>query len=432
MTNVRTYSGSSLEELLPQIRAELGNDAMIVRQREGVVGGIGGFFGRRIVEVEARPASGAAVPPRPAAAAAATATATATLQSVPARKIVDAYDTGGGAPTPVFEPELAVEDEPQFEPHFEPQFEREQEPATSALFEMLLEQAAPFVAEERPVVEAPPSRPKPPNVQQTVTPTHAALVPVAKDEFQVVRGHMLAAALPAKLVEEIIEEVQQHLLPFEPGASIRALVRRSLASRLPTAYGWRTKRRTIAVVGLGGSGRTLAVASLCAAYSAAGRTVAALSLEHAREAMPLAEALRDRHDIDFQIADAPDLVTRAKKAAGDADVLIADTPPIAAAVDGAPFEETLALLKALRPDETHLVLAAGTEVAEAKAMIDALAPHKLPNRIIITHPEDPRAHGGAVGLALASRIPISFVTEGTKPWRLRPAQPEGLARMVLR
>lgn len=51
-TDRRVYRGSSLEELLPRIKAELGEDAVVVRQREGVVGGFGGFFGKHCVEVE--------------------------------------------------------------------------------------------------------------------------------------------------------------------------------------------------------------------------------------------------------------------------------------------------------------------------------------------------------------------------------------------
>src|SRR5687767_13574080 len=49
----KTYRGRSLEELLPKVRAELGPDAVIVRQREGLTGGVGGFFQRRLVEIEA-------------------------------------------------------------------------------------------------------------------------------------------------------------------------------------------------------------------------------------------------------------------------------------------------------------------------------------------------------------------------------------------
>jgi flagellar biosynthesis GTPase FlhF len=72
----KLYFGDSLEDVLPEIRAELGPDALIVRQREGIVGGIGGFFGRKCVEVEAR----AAAPPSP-------------LRSLPAHSIIDVYDT---------------------------------------------------------------------------------------------------------------------------------------------------------------------------------------------------------------------------------------------------------------------------------------------------------------------------------------------------
>src|SRR5688500_7476679 len=58
--NTKTYRGRSLEELLPKVRAELGPDAVIVRQREGLTGGVGGFFQKRLVEIEAAAPDGAA------------------------------------------------------------------------------------------------------------------------------------------------------------------------------------------------------------------------------------------------------------------------------------------------------------------------------------------------------------------------------------
>jgi flagellar biosynthesis GTPase FlhF len=56
VTDVKTFRGRSLEEVLPQIRAELGADAIVVRRREGLAGGVAGFFQRSFVEVEARAA----------------------------------------------------------------------------------------------------------------------------------------------------------------------------------------------------------------------------------------------------------------------------------------------------------------------------------------------------------------------------------------
>ncbi len=55
---VRTYRGRKLEDLIPQIRSELGPDAIILRQREGLMGGVGGFFAQKCVEVDAQAAPG--------------------------------------------------------------------------------------------------------------------------------------------------------------------------------------------------------------------------------------------------------------------------------------------------------------------------------------------------------------------------------------
>src|SRR4051812_13076965 len=51
----KTFRGRSLEDVLPQVRTELGPDAIVTRRREGLAGGVGGFFQRSYVEVDARP-----------------------------------------------------------------------------------------------------------------------------------------------------------------------------------------------------------------------------------------------------------------------------------------------------------------------------------------------------------------------------------------
>ena len=51
----RVYRGRSVEELVPQIQRDLGGDAIIVRRREGLTGGVLGFFQRTYVEIEAMP-----------------------------------------------------------------------------------------------------------------------------------------------------------------------------------------------------------------------------------------------------------------------------------------------------------------------------------------------------------------------------------------
>jgi len=51
----RTYRGRSVEELIPVIQRELGAEAIVVRRREGLTGGVLGFFQHPFVEIEAMP-----------------------------------------------------------------------------------------------------------------------------------------------------------------------------------------------------------------------------------------------------------------------------------------------------------------------------------------------------------------------------------------
>jgi hypothetical protein len=49
----RTYRGRSVEDIIPQIQSELGAEAIIVRRRDGLTGGVLGFFQHPFVEIEA-------------------------------------------------------------------------------------------------------------------------------------------------------------------------------------------------------------------------------------------------------------------------------------------------------------------------------------------------------------------------------------------
>src|SRR4051794_12406512 len=81
----RTFRGKSLAELLPRIRRELGADAVITRQRQGLQGGLAGFFQKQFVEVEAHAGD-----------------ATAPVQEPGRGRLLDVYDDGGDAlPAPI-------------------------------------------------------------------------------------------------------------------------------------------------------------------------------------------------------------------------------------------------------------------------------------------------------------------------------------------
>jgi flagellar biosynthesis GTPase FlhF len=415
-----TYRGESLEELLPQIRDDLGADAVIVRQREGIVGGVGGFFGKKCVEVEARPAAA-----RP---------------SVPPRAVVNAYDTGdredgaaelgGGNPlvdtlmaqTSPFVEQLseALSRQPPAEREREPDVDRAPEPAPQA-------EAAPPVPRPSLLADLAARPVRRPARLDEVTIREPALA----DEASAVRAALEAAGIPVSMVDEIVAEVELTLRPFEPLTSFRELARRALARRIDVAFGWRTKRRTIALIGLEGSGRTLTTAKLAHAYARAGRPVTALSLEPARDALHLSE-LTARAGVGLEIADSPEAIALAKRRMRDSEIVVVDTPPIADPVDGRRIKPMLRLLDALKPDETHLLIAAGADLTATRAFIGSLTRHIVPTRILITH-ADVRPHTGVgVGMSLAERVPVSFIGEGDRPaGGITIAEPVALARMVL-
>ena len=117
-TATKTFRGRTLEELLPQIKADLGPDAEIIRQREGLTGGVGGFFQRACVEVEARPGE---------------------PEERPQRRF-DAYDDEPAMPEP-----LAVfEADPLPEPD-----ESMTEGLEAPGIQEILRQAAPFIGADR-------------------------------------------------------------------------------------------------------------------------------------------------------------------------------------------------------------------------------------------------------------------------------------------
>src|SRR4051794_37025116 len=74
---IKTFRGLSLAEVEAKVRAELGDDAVVLRQREGLSGGVGGFFQRRLWEVDGMAVSGPPAGAEAAAAAAAVAPAPA-------------------------------------------------------------------------------------------------------------------------------------------------------------------------------------------------------------------------------------------------------------------------------------------------------------------------------------------------------------------
>ncbi|HEX7292270.1 MAG TPA: hypothetical protein VF250_14195, partial [Conexibacter sp.] len=173
--DLRTFRGRTLEEVLPQIRSQLGPDAVVVRQRDGLMGGIGGFFQQRFVEVDAR--AGAAR--------------------------IDVYDEEPAAP------------EPEPEPRAEP------DSFAALLAEAETDEGGPRIRQSHRQSDSRSSpEPSPLDAQP------AALAPSLTYE-------LTATGMSHAFAERLVAAAEAHEQPFAPDA--RTAVRRALARKLPAA-----------------------------------------------------------------------------------------------------------------------------------------------------------------------------------------------------
>lgn len=400
MPETKTYRGATLEELLPTIRAELGPDAVITRQREGLIGGVGGFFQKKCVEVEAA-ALGSGQP----------------LSTMPAQRVVDSYDTAGLEATPE---ELAtpvmqklIDQASPFADHLE-----SAEIAEAARFQPI---ETPPVADIEPVAPAEPESED--NIELSPSPSDPG--------FEQARAELVEAGIPAATADAVVQDAERGMAPFDREASPRDLVRRALARAIKIEHGWKTKRRTIAVVGASGSGKTLAAAKLCHAYASGSRiAVRTLSLEPSSGAYRLG-TLTEHLDIGVRVAETPEAAKRAATRMQGESLIVVDTPPVSGR-DAKAVAALGELMAQVKPDETHLVVPATMDARAAQALYDALSPSVAINRILITGMDEAPSPAPAVGLAFALKKPVSYVGEGRRPSAgLRPADANTLAEQVL-
>jgi len=396
VTETKTYRGKTLDEVLPQIRAELGDDAIILRRREGIVGGIGGFFGRRCVEVDAIPS--------PAAAS--------RTVALPARTVFDAYDShhddaGADAENPVIR--TMLDQAHPFAQALEAAELRAESPAPAAT--MADAEDEDEGAEEFQAIEFPPT--------------------AGDGDWEAAAAEAVAAGLPAAVVEALARDARRAMQPFAQSTSPLDLLERALARQIKVEHSWKTKRRTIALVGAAGAGKTLTAAKLCHAY-ATGSTLAVrtLSLEPPADAYRLG-ALTEHLDIGVRVAQTPDTAARAAARMSGESLIVVDTPPVSA-TDPDGIADLAAMLEAVRPDETHLVVPAWADARATVALYEAITAHFPVTRITITRLDEVGSVAAAVGLSFTLKRPLAYVTDGRRAiGGLRPADAAELAGLAL-
>jgi flagellar biosynthesis protein FlhF len=382
----RTYRGKTLEEILPRIRAELGPDAVITRQREGLTGGIGGFFQKQFIEVEAH--AGA---PK-----------------------VDFTDDSDALPDLLQQAQSPVPSPQSLEPAIE-------EGLSSSAIQRVMEQAAPFAERLQDESMALERREAAPLVAGRRRPNEAAAL----------ERRLEAASLHPALAEGIVTEAVSHLLPFASSPDqLERLVLETLARRIPVQSSWTRRGRTIAFVGPGGSGKTLCTARLAAAYATGSdMPVICMSLRPRDGGEELSDLLEPSGVAVHAVNDARE--ARARIAgARDHAVIVIDTPP-ASPAESDPLYRLAGEIEQIGVYEVHLTLPATVGERAAGDILTGLSPLGV-SRIALTHADETGHVGPAVGLAISSGKPFSYIGSGTSvPGGLFPANATALAAAVL-
>ncbi len=300
-TLIRTYRGRTIDELIPKIQEELGADAIILRRREGLTGGLAGFFQRPFVELEA-------------------------MEGGPHLDVYDEEDLVPAEPPPAPQPP-PPDRQPVHIPFYErkppllrpdgayvterlaelaragplePPPVRPTEPHAEAIsrssrfddplptdppdpFALALEQASSGGFEEvAPMryddpVPARYEQPVPARFGETAWPDSIATTsppphsppppPPARARARTsIQSELRALGVSERFAGELIDAAAVHVLPLMPRASLSLAVRIALTQRIPVAPPLPTQGAAIVVVGPGGSGKTSCCAALLGAY----------------------------------------------------------------------------------------------------------------------------------------------------------------------
>jgi flagellar biosynthesis GTPase FlhF len=415
-TDVKTYRGRTLEELLPQIREELGPDAIVLRRREGLAGGVGGFFQKHFVEVDARKAlpdetpleirndrateEGLSTPGVQTLVAQASpfadtlSRAEQVLVEAAASEPVAAGLYGpqpfgsdpsalgrASAPTPETSSDLRSPD--RVFP----------EPATDARPAIDVA-AAPDPAPSLPAV--PDSAPAPaPSVAATPAPAAAAAV-----EKRLVDG-----GLTAGLASDLVGEAVIHGLPFHGPRALKKLVRSALTRRLPVMADMGPDSRVVAFVGTGGSGKSNAIAHIATAYAGAGASVAVVALRSPDGGRALAAKLEPL-GVSVLTTDA-DVSAAKKRLDASSPLLTLIDTPAASPADAAGVAALASQIKALGATEVHLALPATLSAQAGEELAAAMRPLGL-THLALTRADETARPGAVVELAIALRRPLSY------------------------
>lgn len=439
---VRTYHGRTVEDLIGKIQDELGPDAIIVHRREGLTGGVAGFFQRPYVEIDA----------------------------IPGGPSIDVYDE---EPLPPILPPAAPPSQPPQPPaslgqptytpvHVLPQPARtpfyEREPlqeggagryVTGHLAELAQSSPAKAASSEghelstRPqaggeaadpfarVLQRATSAANPASTSQPTTPPPRKPTAPTRGRARVnVQNRLVSLGASPSFAEETIDAALAHVVALAPRTPLGKAVGQALVQRIPVAPPLPTRGAAIVLVGPGGAGKTSCCAALLAAYRANSTlraSCATIVRGHGKDEWLLLLSPQLRKPI---AADS-DRARRALRKAKEQGLLVIDTPPLSAGESGG-IRKLGALLSDLEPERVTIAMPATLGAVAASQLLRALRPLGA-NALALTHADETDQVGVAVQAACEFGLAPEYTLDRGRRggWKLRRIDPTGLAATLL-
>jgi flagellar biosynthesis protein FlhF len=450
---IKQFSADTIDDVLAQVRAELGEDAMILQTKRVVKGGIGGFFGREGVEVTA---------------AAGTRDDEAANREAAASVAVDALAVDEADEAPASAPE-------PFRRHLDGRLAAAEEaeapapaPAPAAPASVFARSAAPFAPggpeRSQAILEAARAAvrqaheaalesvdesllpqladdpdPLPPAAAPVPAPSRAraARRPAARAQaapqtpLDTVRAELVRAGVEPRYLDPFLEGFTRAVAPFlDEAAPMREAVKEHLAARLPTVRDWKAHPagHTIAMVGQTGVGKTSAAAGIAGRYRAAGLAVALIAAGPGHHDSLEGHARR----LDIQLFHAEDgrALTDLRATLADRDLIVVDTHG-RSHQQLSEIEQLAALISPASPDEVHLVMPAATSPSDLGDLQRRFRIAGV-NRTTLTKLDETRFLGNLVNVPLRMGKPLAYLSDGTSvPGSLVPADARRVAEALL-
>lgn len=283
------------------------------------------------------------------------------------------------------------------------------------------------------------AKPRPaPAVTSTpvATPTPKPSAPALPEELYPYYLRLIEQEVGAELAERIVKLAADRLAEGQtPSAEhVVTAIREQIAAMIPdgtTAAVAPGARRRIALVGPAGAGKTTTIAKVAALLRLREqRSVALLSLDSHRldagvQITRYAEAL----GVPAHSAQSVSEVKDALAQAGLNDVVMIDTPGVGPRDQGR-FARLASLLRAAKPDETHLVLPASLAPSAQTRIAESFKPLGV-TRLVLTHLDEVVGIGAVINAVDRLQLALSYLGTGqTVPQDLQKACGRQVAELL--